>query len=694
MQVDSIKISKVFSDGGDIHYILPHFQREYSWDKAQWKTLLDDAFDIYETYEPGNEPEHFLGSLVVIGDGNRGVMSAFKLVDGQQRLTTISLLFCALRDLIKDKKPRLARQCEKMLVNRDEENDLYFKLLPTTKYNDRQNYINLINQAQPLEPESKILEAYNYFKQVIKEKQDTDNFDINKFITVVNNCFQVVLINLNAKESPYKIFESLNAKGKPLSQADLIRNYIAMRLPAPEQEKVFNQYWGKIESLLQEQKTVGGSRIGELTAFLRHYLASHNRSLCAEGHTYARFRDRCEKIFSETEQFIKEIATISDFAEYYSKLLRPEKEIDREISRSLSRLNDLDIATAYPFLLVMYQAYDQEKITRHEMLDVLEIIENYLVRRYLCKEATNYLGKMFPTLWREIEDERLNQLSLQEAVKKVLANKNYPPDRQIQTAIQRNRLYDTATKGNAKLRLVLETINRHLSKGTGGYTILDGNATIEHILPQESTEEWQKQLGENWQIIYQDYLHTLGNLTLVTQEWNRDLSNKSFAVKREQLANHALRINRDYFAQDIRCWDEDAILTRSDFIYEQVREIWPSIGEAEVKDKKSFSKPKSVIICGQTYTITDQTWRQFTIKVVEWAISFRPQAFVTAQQCFPTYLKNSLEAKDSPNNWYRLSNGFFLAMNLSAKGHYSFCQRFLSKVGVSERNWSWEKVEN
>ena len=155
-----------------------------------------------------------------------------------------------------------------------------------------------------------------------------------------------------------------------------------------------------------------------------------------------------------------------------------------------------------------------------------------------------------------------------------------------------------------------------------------------------------------------------------------------------------MMLYRDCFAQDINCWDEKAILARADFIYQQVIQIWPSIGEAEVRDNYSFSKPKSVTICGKTHIISPQTWRQFTITIVEWAILASPEAFVTAQQSLTTYFKSSSQAQQSFNNCYRLSNGVWLAQNLSAKQHYNFCQRFLLKVGVSEDDWSWEKVED
>jgi uncharacterized protein with ParB-like and HNH nuclease domain len=246
MKADNLRISRVFMSGGDIHYVLPYFQRQYSWEKPNWQTLLYDAVSIYEEHQLEKEPEHFLGSLVVIGDGTRnGVIPTFKLVDGQQRLTTISLLLCALRDLIQSSDTRTAKAIQKLLINSDEEGDVHFKVLPTNKYSDRQAYTAILTGRDLGETESLIPHAYEFLRKELNKKLSSGEIIAEPFFVALSNCFQVVFIELSKDESPYKIFESLNAKGKPLSQADLVRNYIAMKLPTAKQEKVFIEYWGK-----------------------------------------------------------------------------------------------------------------------------------------------------------------------------------------------------------------------------------------------------------------------------------------------------------------------------------------------------------------------------------------------------------------------------------------------------------------
>ncbi|HUY78461.1 MAG TPA: DUF262 domain-containing protein, partial [Ktedonobacterales bacterium] len=246
MKVDNLSIADVFNNGGNIHYVLPHFQRQYTWERKEWQTLWEDALAVYEEYEPENPPEHFLGSLVVVDGGRaQGVIPVSTLVDGQQRLTTVSLMLCALRDYALSSDEQLANDIQSMLVNQGRSGDLYLKLLPTTKYNDRNTYRQIALRDGPpnKHSESGIAGASAFFRQELQHQIAQGGLDPLIFFQVLIQCLQVVFITLNRDESPYRIFESLNAKGKPLTQADLVRNYIAMKLPANQQEGVFKSEW-------------------------------------------------------------------------------------------------------------------------------------------------------------------------------------------------------------------------------------------------------------------------------------------------------------------------------------------------------------------------------------------------------------------------------------------------------------------
>jgi uncharacterized protein with ParB-like and HNH nuclease domain len=576
MKADNLPIAKVFSSGGDIHYVLPHFQREYTWDKENWQTLFDDALAVYEEMEPTQDGdggygdvEHFLGSIVVIHDGMRaGTVGAFKLVDGQQRLTTISLLLKALAKSIEGEQPGLARKIDRLLVNADEDGELFYKILPTVKYGDRAAYCSILKGETVPPNDSKIPIAYRFFETELAAKL-VDSLNPEKLLQVLINAFQVVFVNLDQRESPYRIFESLNAKGKPLTQADLVRNYVAMKLPAAWQERIFTDSWSRVEELLQETRYVG--RLPELTAFLRHYLAMKTGILCDEKHVYARFRDRMEKEFFEVDCFEKELQTIARVAVYYDKLIRPHKFADVKIALAVERLNELEILTAYPFLLRIVEAFDANELSNEDFCAALETLENYMVRRYIAGEPASYLNRMFPTLWSEVKVG-----SLVPSLKEALARRNYPSDEKLFRAVEGRRLYDKSEQNRHRTALVLETINRRLSVGTGGYTVLDASPTIEHVMPQTLSDSWKAELGLMWEQIHRDHVHTLGNLTLVTAEWNSELSNADFGVKRAKLAANALRLNNSYFNQNFPRWGREEIRERSKLLCQTLITVWPS----------------------------------------------------------------------------------------------------------------------
>lgn len=684
MQADSFKIAKVFSGGGDIQYVLPHFQREYAWEKSNWQVLLNDLLDIYEEFDPENVPEHFLGSLVVINDGTRsGTVPVFKLVDGQQRLTTVSLFFCVLSRLAEKTKPTLKIKIQKFLINPEESGLLRYKLLPTRKYGDQEVYLSIIEEQSQLPPnDSKIPEAFSFLYKEIESRVKREEIDVEKLFIVLSNCLQVVFIDLNQEERPYEIFESLNAKGKDLSQADLVRNYIAMKLPESKQGEVFDKYWSKIENLLQEKRTVGRSRLGELTAFLRHYMGFRTGILINERHVYARFRDRIEKEFKSKGAFEQEIATLKRFSEYYDKFLRPDHESDKNIRNALERLNTLEISTAYPFLLAAYDAMSQDLISHADFISGLNILENYIVRRYIVGEPTNYTNKMFPSLWREIDIN--NFVS---SLTKTIITKNYPADHKIRQSIISEQLYDKRSESRAKITLILESINRHLSdkENSGGYTILNNESTIEHIMPQTLNKEWKEELGENWEQVYSDYIDTLGNLTLVTQEWNSGLSNSAYLLKKQKLSNHALKLNNVYFKQTISIWKEKSIRGRAEWLTSHILEIWVSLGNPPVSRAVS-AKPASLKIMGQSFTVN--SWRDVAYYTAQ-VISEISDDFDRIAEQYPAYFD-----KDKFKNASKqLPNGWWLNVNLSAATIKNFCRNIIESADIKEEEWHVEEEE-
>lgn len=682
MKADSLHMVKVFSSGGDVHYVLPHFQREYAWEKPEWQTLLTDIFSVYEIYNDEQPPEHFMGSLVVINDGTQaGTVPVFRLVDGQQRLTTISLILCALDRVLEghDTHTSLQRKLRRMVVNEDEAGDLHFKLLPTLKYGDRASYCAIVMGKLPPEGlESKIPDAFAYWTTQLENRLKNDGIDPNRLFNVLMTSLQVVFINLNQNERPYEIFESLNYKGKTLSQADLVRNYIAMKLPSGRQAPVFTELWSPIEEMLLEKRTVGRSRLGELTAFLRHYFAYLSGVLTNEEHVYSRFRDRGQTM--SAAEFEEELAKIKRFAGYYDRLLRPQRESDGKVRNQLERLLVLESGTAFPFLLFLYDEWHEGRTSRDQLLASLRHIETYMVRRFLNRDSTNYLNKVFPTLVKDLKE--IGTADLATALRQALGTKNEPTDVRLRQSAETVALYRADKITRQKLALVLSTINRQLSEGSGAYTVLSDNPTIEHVLPQTLTDTWKLHLGAGWQNDY-ELLHTLGNLTLVTQDWNSQLSNGSYDVKRERLAEHGLLLNQIYFRDHApEVWNGQSIRKRAQWLMATVSEIWPQLADTAAS---WYGSPKAVVVLGEVHPVN--SWRDVLRQTTE----------VAAQWCGDKFAEQVVAAKPSyftrePSSdaWCRLSNTWWVYVNLNVDTIKDISGAIVRAAGIPEEEYDVE----
>jgi len=672
MKADEYKIQDVFYSGGSVQYKLPHFQREYAWEKNNWKMFFDDVMSMYDD-RSGTTSKHFLGTIVVMTDGTHGIsMTVHKIVDGQQRLITASLLLCALRNSISPEQ-KLSKEINSYLINPREDGEFHFKLVPTTQYGDKQAYFSIILREQfNGNSESKITDAYKYFRKRISDK---NQLDLERFVKCIVAGMEVVFVKLAKNEQPYKIFESLNAKGKALTQPDLVRNYVAMRLPISEQEQVFGNYWVDIQRTLQDRRKIVRG-MGELTAFLRHYLSYNSGQLPTANRVYETFRNRMEtKEFSSVDQFIEEIKVIHRFSRYYNKLLRPQNEPNEEIQDQLIRLNTLAFSSPYPFLMYLYDLYDKNSISSDEFLKTLKTIENHVVRRFLAGESTPYLHNMFPILKRDIDENRISQTTTE-----ALLNKKYPSDHRLHQELISNKFYHKESK---RVVVVLKTLNRRLSQKqkTGGYTVLDSEPTIEHIMPQKMSDEWQEHLGDFWEEDHEDYLNTIGNLTIITKEWNSSLSNSEFHEKKSKLAQNALLLNKKYFSQDIAKWNADAIRERTKYLTGLILEVWPALGEQP--NSVTGTKPTSLTILGDSFDV--KNWREVAIQTAQTILELAgAEEFESLAGKFNKDFKR--ECLDD-KAYKKMPNGWCLRVRRSAEDVVRFCKKLVTSAGLSEKDW-------
>jgi uncharacterized protein with ParB-like and HNH nuclease domain len=368
MQASETKLQQIIE--GTKQYIVPLFQRPYSWKKLEWQVLWDDLEELCTT--DFTRP-HFMGSLVTMPATSipEGVHK-YLLIDGQQRLTTIFILLSAIRDRARQlNHNKLAEEIDNtILFNQYEEGSDRYKLQPTQLDNKAfQSVLNCLEETE----KNEIKNCYLFFSKKILQ---TD-LELSHIKKVICRSLSLISVVLSAEDDPYLVFESLNAKGRPLTQADLIRNYLFMRIKTNDQEAIYQKYWQPMQELLGDN----------LTEFIRHYLTKDGREV------------RQNEVYFEIKELVNQgealfyLQDLYKFAQYYAKFLEPVREHNAIVSKYIQRINRLDIATVYPFLLNCYEDWTKAKITEEELIWVLQTIENFILRRFVCNIPTHGLNK-------------------------------------------------------------------------------------------------------------------------------------------------------------------------------------------------------------------------------------------------------------------------------------------------------------
>jgi len=665
MQASEAKLQLII--GNEKQYVVPLFQRKYSWDKKEWGTLLDD---LVELSEGENTRTHFIGSLVTmpINSVPEGV-SKYLLIDGQQRLTTIFILLALLRDNAKkENQEKLADQIDKTLLTNPYENgtDDYYKLLPTQS--DRAAFKRLIN-AEDFLPDSLITKAYQYFQKKLQEK----NLDVQTLKRVIFTNLSVVSIVLGKDDDPHLVFESLNAKGRPLTQADLIRNYFFMKIHVNEQDHIYERYWKPMQDALEQKDDSSKEKKDNLTEFIRHYIMKDG-IIIKQSDIYFSIKESINK--SDALECLKDLAR---FATYYEKLLNPKKEEHTKIQKALHRLNRIEVTTAYPLLLNFYDDYAQNRISTEEFITLIKTIENFIIRRFVSNIATNQLNKVFPTLYGQIKDKYPQNYV--DGLKRTLQTKYYPKDVEFKQRLLDTRLYGSRD-GAGKTKLILESIEEFYQHKE---QVDFDDLTIEHVMPQTLTEQWREELGTDWEVRYDLLLHTLGNLTLTG--YNSALSNGSFEEKKEWFKKSHLEMNK-YF-KDKHFWRYEDIEQRAAELADTVLAIWPYFGEDKIEKglqkKGNASSPRILSILGENFVV--QTWRDVLEQTMNVIADIEPDAFLDISKQFSRYVSTD---KNRFRETRRLKNGMFVEVNLSSHDIQRLCNQALIVAGLAADDWKVE----
>ncbi|MCA2691363.1 MULTISPECIES: DUF262 domain-containing HNH endonuclease family protein [unclassified Microcystis] len=557
---------------GTKQFQIPLFQRPYSWDKSKWETLWEDLMSLYDKEQ---EP-HFLGSIVTQSiPGTAEGISPYVVIDGQQRLTTLAIIIAALRNYLQEKNhTELAEELyEYYLINKFKKDDDFYKILPTQ--GDREAYKSIIKNQNSREFDNKIIyKAYQYFKERLKKKNFAEG-EHKLFKNILLERLILVNITSDSEENPYLIFESLNTKGQELTQADLVRNYVFMKLPSEQREDIYKQKWQPLEASFKRLATTEPIKKEEkyaelLTNSFWFYLRKDGESI-SQKEVYKEIKKRLDKNAENNSFNIKDkLDELINFAEYYQCLVFPqESENKDELKDRFIRLNRLDFGTCHIFLLNIYKDFQDKHLSIQDFLQIVDCLESYFIRRSFVNKSTRILGKIFENLYKEIKQQSNSNNTLFN-LKKVLRNyqgeKSWPSDDEFREGLIKKDIYGKNAKTNDRVKLILETIERRMTKEM----VDTDNLTIEHIMPQKLTAHWQDMLGDNHEQIHKTWLHTLGNLTLTAD--NSGLSNKPFSDKVILFKDSNVSLNK-YFS-DKNVWNKEEIEKRANYLADLAIEIW------------------------------------------------------------------------------------------------------------------------
>ncbi|MDU9793700.1 DUF262 and DUF1524 domain-containing protein [Helicobacter pylori] len=574
MKADAMKLLDFIGKSQEKQFVIPIYQRVYSWEKEQCKQLWDD---IIKTGGNDQIEGHFIGSIVFVHDGIYTTnYNELLIIDGQQRLTTITLLFIALRDHLNDEDEfleKFSRQKiqNRYLINSDEKGDKKFKLFLSEP--DRDTLLSLIDKdrRKPSEPSLKIMENFKLFEEWIRKNTD-------KLETIFKGLDKLMVVEISlerGKDNPQLIFESMNSTGKDLTQTDLIRNYILMGLE-PEKQKVFyKKYWRAMEEDFKQNETL-------FNQFVRHYLTIKTGKIPNEKRVYEAFKDYQQKEGIEIEDLLKDL---QKYCGYFCRIVFKKEDDNKDLNKALGFLVDLERDVIYPLLLELYSDYRDGVLSKQDFIPIIDLIESYLCRRTVCGLGTNSLNKIFASFTKKINKDQYLESIKAHFLSLETTKGKFPKDSEFKN------LFITIDFYNLKEK---KYFFERLEEGSFGTKepVNTKECTIEHIMPQTLTEEWKRDLGENFQAIHDKYLHTIGNLTLTG--YNTEYSNRSFQEKKDMekgFKDSPLRLNQNL--KDLESFGEEEIEKRANDLADWALKIWtyPKL-DAETLEKYKPKKNK------------------------------------------------------------------------------------------------------
>lgn len=656
MDANKIRLLE-FLGSGKRTFNIPVYQRNYDWKQEHCRKLFKDIEKIALS---NFEIEHFLGTVVYVVSYVQPTFMEFVLIDGQQRITSVTLLLKALYDVIENEDIK-EDIYESYIVNKRAPEELRVKLKPIES--DASAYKNILDDNIEV-TDTNIYNNYQLFKRMIDESP-VSPVDL---YNALNN-IELVYIQLEKdkkSENPQLIFESLNSTGLSLTQADLIRNFLLMNHSYVEQTTLYKEYWVKIEKLLTN---------GKISDFVRDYLTMKTAKISTKDRVYENFKEYAQETSNELdEQGLLEDLLI--FAQYYSYFLYYNSP-NEKVNYCLEQFQQLKSTTVYPVLLYVFDdCYAYNNIAEEELIEVLKVLISYIFRRQICGYPTNALNKIFANLVNEIEECDVEG-SYSEKILDILVKKTssgtFPRNEEFEYEFLNKDLYKSKID-----KYTLCQLENHLSKEK---IALSNKITIEHIMPQTLTPQWQIELGKKYNEIHAKCLHTIGNLTI--SGYNSELSNKSFAEKKEIFRESNISLCRNIC--DFNHWDDSSISERGKLLFEIAKRIWelPERYNTYKQNEKIISyttlysiltdinitgeKPKQLVMLDMEYSVS--TWKEMLRVLCRELFDLDSAIFYnlvkhkdfTGRERY--IVDDSTETMLSP---FKISDNLFIETNLSA----------------------------
>lgn len=544
-----------YMQGADKRFVIPVYQRNYDWRVENCKQLYDDLIKIIRS----DRKSHFFGSIVSVHSD--GEYNEFLIIDGQQRLTTISLLMLAMYNLMKAGiiTPAQSNLSDKIyktyLIDEWQEGETRIKLKPVK--NDSKAFVMLFKNAEDYVQESNLTINYNYFYSRIQKEEIT----VDELYTAITR-LEIINITLNQDDNPQLIFESLNSTGLALSEGDKIRNFILMGLPTKEQAEYYDNYWNRIEICTNY----------DVSLFIRDYLSVKQQAIPSMNKVYITFKSYVEDGDIQTEVLLRDML---DYAKRYEILLR-RKTADKSLNACIERLNRLETTVTRPFFLEVLRLWEEKTLSPDEVREIFLFTESYLFRRTICDLPTNALNKIFLMLHKEVLRFDDNADRYLAKFKYALLAKSdrgrFPTDAEFIEAFSARQVYQMNSKNKIYILERFENFGTVEDKDIYRH-VDDDTYSVEHIMPQHLTPAWVEDLGANYEEIHTIWLHRLANLTLTA--YNAKYSNSSFKEKRDMpngFRESGLRMNT-WIAQQEK-WTLAELESRNENLMRRALEIW------------------------------------------------------------------------------------------------------------------------